>query len=735
MALISVVVPVHNVQPYLRECLDSILKQQYRDIELIAVNDCTPDGCGEIIDEYALADPRVRTIHLPENVGLGRARNAGLAQATGEYVWFVDSDDTIASDALGHIAERIRQTTPDVLIVDYARTYWWKRQTRNMLHSLLSVPDAPEVFRISERDELLRIFPCAWNKVVRREFMLESGILFPVGWYEDLAFTYPILANAKRISVLDHVCYFYRQRRHGAILGTSSDRHFELISQYDLVFERLSDAGEEGEKIRPRVLGQAIEHFIVVVGHPRRLSSQMKPRFFRAMVDFRRRHITGDGYIIPLGGSKARHRVVALGSWLIYRALRAGRGLGQRSRASTRWAKDRFRRTFNKANKAVHLMYYAAQRKLPIDRELAVYSIYWGRGYGCNPAAIYERAQELAPNVHGVWVVSGSRVAEMPAGVDIVIENSWRYFRVMARANWFFNNVNFASHFVKRPSTIHVQTHHGTTLKSMGIDCIGYPLAARGTNFGNLLRRSDRWDFSLSSNSYSTEVWARAYPCSYESLEYGYPRNDLLINATPTDVLKIRADLGLAPHQRVILYAPTHRDYSSHYQEFLDLDLLAERAGSDTVILKRAHHFDSAKIKGADGASERVIDVSDYPRVEELYLAADILLTDYSSVMFDFGILDRPIVIYAPDWAVYQATRGTYFDLLREPPGAVATTEGELLRLFENDGVDTADTAALRASFRQRFCHVDDGRAAERVIRRVILGETVDVLHTPSEDI
>src|SRR5262245_29731812 len=268
----SVVLPVYKVQPYLRECLDSILEQPFNDIEVIAVDDATPDECGRIIDEYAERDPRVHATHLPSNVGLGRARNAGLERATGEYVWFVDSDDVIVPGALQSIASRLNDTSPDVLMIDYARTYWYGKKTRNRLHRLLSTPDAPEVFRITERPDLLRIFPTAWNKVVRREFLVDAGFLFPPGWYEDLPFTYPLLAKADRISVLDQVCYLYRQRRHGAILGTTSDRHLEVIGQYELAFERLRHIGPQGAAIEPVVFGQAMEHLLVVLGNSRRLS-------------------------------------------------------------------------------------------------------------------------------------------------------------------------------------------------------------------------------------------------------------------------------------------------------------------------------------------------------------------------------------------------------------------------------------------------------------------------------
>jgi glycosyltransferase involved in cell wall biosynthesis len=106
----SVIVPAYKVQAYLHECLESVLGQSYPDLELIAVNDCSPDACGAIIDEFAARDARVRPVHLTENVGLGRARNAGLEHATGDYLIFLDSDDSLTPDALRAIADRLKET-------------------------------------------------------------------------------------------------------------------------------------------------------------------------------------------------------------------------------------------------------------------------------------------------------------------------------------------------------------------------------------------------------------------------------------------------------------------------------------------------------------------------------------------------------------------------------------------------------------------------------------------------
>ena len=111
--------PVYAVEEYLAECLDSILDQAPPGIEVIAVDDASPDECGRVLDDRAARDPRLRVVHLADNAGPGHARNMGLDQAAGEYVWFVDADDLLADGALAAIAAHLEQDRPDVLLIDY----------------------------------------------------------------------------------------------------------------------------------------------------------------------------------------------------------------------------------------------------------------------------------------------------------------------------------------------------------------------------------------------------------------------------------------------------------------------------------------------------------------------------------------------------------------------------------------------------------------------------------------
>ncbi|MEV4626733.1 bifunctional glycosyltransferase family 2 protein/CDP-glycerol:glycerophosphate glycerophosphotransferase [Micromonospora sp. NPDC049523] len=727
MTLISFVVPAYKVEGYLRECLDSILGQPFTDIEVIGVDDHSPDSSGEIFAEYAARDPRLTVVSLPENVGLGEARNIGLDRATGEYVWFVDSDDWLAPDCLPAVARRLRETSPELLIVDHVRSYWDNAVLGSAMRELFPTSPGATTFSLRQRPELIGLLHTAWNKLVRRDFLVDLGLRFGPGWYEDVSFTYPLVLAAERISVLDLVCVNYRQRRSGAITRTQGDRHFEVFPHWQRVFELVDEWAPQVDDLRPVLFRRMIWHYLTILGNGDRIGPKLRPAFFARMHADYQRWLPPGGYPVPGGAEGLKHRLVAEGKWRTFSALRTAHLVRGRLRdgvgAARRAVVPPARRSARLGRDAVLRGYYQAQLRFPMDRSLALYAAYWYRGYACNPAAIHAKARELAPHIRGVFVVRRDRVSSLPPGVEYVVAGTPAYYRALARAKWLINNVNFPDFVVKRPGSVHIQTHHGTPVKVMGLDQQRYPTGAVGMEFPKLLRRIDRWDFSISSNTFSTQMWDRAYPANYVALNTGYPRNDRLANATADEVTAIRSDLGFAPDDLVVLYAPTHREHLPGYRPPFDPTEFVEALGPQGRLLMRSHYFHDRDVAAEVSAAGRVRDVSAHPSVEDLYLAADVLVTDYSSAMFDYGTLDRPIVIYAPDWDAYRLARGVYFDVTAEPPGAVATSFPDLLDLFRAGAVDNDAAAKARAHFRARFCVLDDGRAAERVVRRTLLGE------------
>ncbi len=707
----SVIVPAYQVQAYLHECLESVLSQSCPDLELIVVDDCSPDACGAIIDEFAARDTRVRPVHLPENVGLGRARNAGVAHANGDYLLFLDSDDTLTPDALRSIADRLKETgEPDVLVFDYARTYWTGEAIRNQA-ALHLTEQGPAPFRLEDRPGLLRLLMVAWNKAYRREFVEKGGFVFPPGVYEDTPWTYPVLMTAESIATLDRVCVHYRQRRQGSILRTTSERHFDVFEQYDRVFAYL-DERPELDRWRPVLFRRMVHHLAIVYSRRDRLPRGSRADFLRrARAHYRRYRTPG----VP-GPMRCRihHVLIRFGLHRTYRTLQLASAL----RRATARTTGKLLRGLRSAALRTH---YRVQRCLPLRADRAVFAAYDGRGHGCNPGALEAAFRDLAPHVRTAWIAHREHHHTIPPGPRRIVPGTAAYWTALARSRYLVSNTGFDDRLAKRRGQVLIQTGHGTPLGHIGLDLQERPAAARGRDFARLLKDVDRWDYVLSANRHTTLTNERVHPGRYTTLEYGYPRNDVFRTSTPADVARLRASLGIPRGAVAILYAPTHRDYRRSQRRPLDLHRIVRRLGPRFVVLARAHHaYDTALTRTCG----RVVDVSGHPSIESLCLASDALVTDYSSLMFDYANLDRPIVVHADDWEAYDAARGTYFDLREVPPGAVARGEDELIDIFATGHWRGSRSTQLRAAFRERFCTYDDGRAAERVVRRVVLGES-----------
>jgi CDP-glycerol glycerophosphotransferase len=671
MPAISLVLAVHREEGWLPALAASVLDQEFRGLELIAVDDASPDHAPEMLDELAERDPRVRVRHLDSRVGPGEARNLGLEMAEGEYVWFVNTTDLVEAIA--------PPPAVDIALVQWSReSVLGERQ-----------PGAPP----RADDGVL------WNKIFRRELL--AGLRFGPGLGSELTVVWPASFKAERVERLGGAAYV---RREPPNAEPEPGDPFDVFPQYDAVLDQATTD-------RGQVLTAMFRHELSLLGTS--VPEERRHEFFDRMSEAYRKQRRGEELDFGSRGLELRARLVERGDWLAYQALERSLVIRHTPRGVRRTA-GRVKGALKPPGRNDRQRYYRKRQRQPIDPDLAVFAAYWYRGYSCNPRAIYERARELVPQVHGVWVVNTDGASTVPDGVDYVMAGSPPYFDLVARAKWFVNNVNFPNNLVKREGQVHVMTHHGTPLKKMGLDLQVDRAAA-------LLRRCARWDFSVSQNAFTTPIWERVYPTRYESLETGYPRNDRLATATDADYTRVREELGIAPGRKAVLYTPTHREYQEEYVPVLDLAAVADGLGEDWVLLARAHYFygGDEQMRSLHDAG-RLIDVSGHPSIEDLSIAADVLVTDYSSIMFDYAVLDRPIVIHAPDWEEYSDRRGTYFDLMEERPGPVTRSEAELVDVLRAGEFASAE----RAHFRGRFCYLDDGRAAERVVRRVFLGET-----------
>ncbi|MEB4615405.1 bifunctional glycosyltransferase/CDP-glycerol:glycerophosphate glycerophosphotransferase [Leucobacter sp. M11] len=366
---------------------------------------------------------------------------------------------------------------------------------------------------------------------------------------------------------------------------------------------------------------------------------------------------------------------------------------------------------------------YPLLRKRPLDDKLALFESHLGLSAYDSPRAVFESMKAQHPGFQYVWVSQGSHQVEndLPNSVTVVRRGSYGYLRALSRAKYLVDNQSFPFYFVKREKQRYLQTWHGIPFKRMGHDEIrfGGSQAAERLN-----QHTKKWDILNVPSPYFEDVFVPAFNYEGELLRYGSPRNDELLSIAGASKAS-RRKLDIPEGTKVVLYAPTFRENLRNRTQSasltFDIEKWLQELGEDIVLLVRSHYLNRFRLE--ERFKGFCIDVSDYGNINELYAAADLLITDYSSVMFDYALLKKPILIYAPDYDQYAgSSRGSYFDLREENPGYFIEEEENLYPAVRSALTNSVGTAHQR--FIDRFCGVEDGQAAARSVSRLVEGES-----------
>lgn len=367
-------------------------------------------------------------------------------------------------------------------------------------------------------------------------------------------------------------------------------------------------------------------------------------------------------------------------------------------------------------------------RRFPVKENWIVFESFLGKQYSCNPRAIYEYLRDNGYDYKMFWSIDKRYIHNFTGkGVHYVRRFSIKWLWIMARSKYWVSNSRMPGWIPKPAHTIYVQTWHGTPLKRLAADMdeVYMPGTTTKKYKRNFLKEARRWDYLISPNRYSTEIFRRAFQFRHTMIESGYPRNDILYTGDNEKSIKVIKEKNHLPlDKKIILYAPTWRDdqfYEKGQYKFdleLDLDLLQRELKDEYIILLRMHYLvaenlDLSQYKGF------AYDFSNYEDIRELYLISDLLITDYSSVFFDYGNLKRPMIFYVYDIDTYRdKLRGFYFDFEKEAPGPLAKTSEEVLQFIRKAEKESFLTPQFE-KFYNIFCYLENGESAKRVVETV----------------
>ena len=358
------------------------------------------------------------------------------------------------------------------------------------------------------------------------------------------------------------------------------------------------------------------------------------------------------------------------------------------------------------------ILYKLMRQFLPIKKNLVVLQSFGGRSYSGNPKYLYEYAEKNYKELEFVWALR-NQFEEIKGRAKKVKIESLKYYYYLARAEYIVSNLNMQNSVRKRKGSKFIQTWHGTPLKKISFDVDRKSPSYDAKFLRGFKKRVSKWDILLSQSKYSTEKFRSAFRYEGKIAETGHPINDILVDNNPNKIKEIKEKLNINTNKKIILYAPTWRDNSKYVLD-IDIDKMYKELKDDYILLIKTHYFvntalDTGSFQGF------VYDVSKYEDIQELALISDMLITDYSSVMFDYASTNKPMIFYCHDLEYYKGKlRGFYVDFEEEAPGEITKTTEELVEAIKNIDKSNIKYKEKYKEFYNKYAYLEDGKSSKR---------------------
>lgn len=743
MSKLTIIIPLLRKPKHLKQCLDSIAEQNLHNIDVLLVLDARMKHLEESFDELAQkykTSFKIRHIVCDDGYGISAVRNYGLMNCTGEYVYFMEEEDYLAPATLQQLLDAVpnlpvsmvysRVKPKERLLSGIHEEYEEEVQflfetdenklsKRPVMDQVAATYERPAIEYMAELRNNLEdytVLGCMFH----RNFLKDNDIWFcnDVHIYPDALFICQVLINATETKRVEE----------GAYIRRSGTFHYAEEKYYDEQ-DQLTDY----MKCYDQTYSYCISNLAVMLIVQETMCSRYVNVAVRQICKSKDRDWQQGIYDVFANQMKRiDKRVIASFSKADRKhlTLLLNGNLQASISYMSRFIKIKKREHLFK--KKSYFLRAVAERlfgDMDILERYIVFESGHGHRYYGDPKYIYQYLQENFPGEYKcIWVVNDSELAKRIDGKAIKVKRlSLRYYYYILRAKYWVNDTRQPIWWYKSKEQKYICTWLGTPMQKLFLDNPAFEQSSALVKRG-VKAQVQQWDYLLSANSYTTKHYQSAFGIEKEKiLEIGNPRNDILTAPNAEErKKKLMEEMGLPKDKKTILYAPVWReeeatDIEGYYKLQLGLHRMKEQMEKDYIVLIRIHDYITGKIILDKALEGFVYDFSFYDDVQELLLISDFMITDYSSMVFDYAYLKRPIFFYLYDLNLLESQKNHfYFDFETEQlPGPLCHTTQEIIDHIKNIDKVKEEYKQPYENFVNCFCNKKDDKSAERLCRTV----------------
>ena len=733
---VSVVIPIYNVERYLRQCIDSVVNQTLKDIEIICVDDGSPDNCDAIIDEYAQKDNRIVAIHK-ENGGYGSAINYGFSIAKGEYVGIVESDDWIAPNMYELLYNKAIQTDAEIVKGAFWNVEDAFKDKKSISKFVVKLYNRHETFTLNEDPEILSHFASIWSSVYKRDWLKKCNIKLveDIRPYEDLPFAAEAYSSAGLIALMPEPIYFYRQDAANSSNNAVKRTIVNYVRQRSRVRDRLISNKCYSDEVKEYYWKIAYMGSLDFYNKP---NNKFQKEFYYLMKDLFRKAIDDKcefKYFKP-NQIKDFKRILKL-SFGVYQLLKAFKVVLQNLFSLTNTKKHKVLTVLGlkiklskKMPRYIIKIANILDYVLPKNSKKIIFCSY--PDYTDNSKAYYEYLLNNHPNEYElVWLLKGAKEQNIPTKSYKLesLRGIWELLTAKYTVNTFF----WLEKYTTSKKRINIQLWHGMPVKT-----IGYAEKNISKKMFKGYKKNKNSYLFVTSDIFKVSMSA-SFLCDPKQIYItGQPRTDCIYQNKDDQI--IRDFIGKDKYSKIVVYTPTYKEalrnnrreiehifnnifYLDDYSESEFFSLLENK---NILFIIKPHPFEEQIYKGLEENGRfnhpniKIVYNSDMKNnglyFYEFFSIADLMITDFSSIGIDYLITGKPIIFLNSLANEYNKNRGFTLDDNYEilMPGEKVYNFSQLISSIE-DALGEDSWKTKRYNMLPLIHKYRDGKSSERV--------------------